>query len=390
MISNFVRFSLLLGALGFAGCAHVKKWVPDQSGLHDNKVLQLNPRWAVSTTKFTNRGFRKVNRAKPLIYKDWVLSANSLDGLTAHSQKTGSLIWRSLVSEGVEATAVLNGDSVFFGALDGQVYRISAQTGEIVWTFPAQTEILTEPLIIDKSVFVVTANNSLYALDLETGRQKWLYARQDTSFMNIRGGSRPAYKDGVLYVGFNDGAFVAINAFNGNLKWEKQLSRNLRFRDLDSDPLIEDSVIYLLGFEDAAYCLRLASGETVWKSDVGGYGSMVLDENRLVYASTDGRILAVHKETGRLEWQAQLEPASVSTGVTKVKNFIVTGQSAGPLLFLSSKTGEVQQRFSPGRGVMSSLQFHEETNALYFISSEANLYRLQADLVRPDKFKGLR
>lgn len=374
---------LLCSVLVLSGCTHLKN-APEA------KVFDVNPRWAVSTLSRDPLSFRKINRAKPLLYRDWVIQGNSIEGLSSYSKETGKLNWRKSVQEGIESTGVLEGDDLYFGALDGEVYKLSAQTGELQWSFPAKSEVLTEVVVKDKLVYVLTANNSLYALDKQTGSQVWLYARQDTSFMNIRGGSKPIVKDGVLYAGFNDGAMVALNAFTGNVKWEKQLSRNPRFRDLDSDPIIDGPFIYLLGFEDSAYALRSATGELVWKNDIGGYGNVLMIEKALFYATTDGRLVRVNKDSGRLEWEKSLNEGSVSTGLFRYKDMLVAGQTKGPLSFLDITSGVSLGSFDSGRGVMSPIAIDAEASAIYFISTESNLYRLQADWIRASKFNWLK
>ena len=117
------------------------------------------------------------------------------------------------------------GDTLYFGANDGYFYAIKAQSGQIQWTFPTKSEILGKPFVHANFVYFVT-NNTLYALEKNTGHQKWLYTRPNTLELTIRTASRPFIHDSVLYVGFTDGSFVALDSQNGQLKWEQQLSGN--------------------------------------------------------------------------------------------------------------------------------------------------------------------
>lgn len=182
------------------------------------------------------------------------------------------MIWKLNIENGAEPSASLINDRLFIGASNGQFYSIDANTGKVLWTFPTRIETLSEPLLNEGVLYVMTGNNTLYALDATNGKQLWLYSRQDSSSLSIRGGSKPAFKQGTVYAGFSDGAVVALLASNGSVKWEKQLSKNKKFRDLNSDPLLENEFLYIMGYDDQFYCLRSATGELVWKFDKGGYG----------------------------------------------------------------------------------------------------------------------
>ncbi len=361
-------FLALVSISVFAACS--------QGPTRAQRRFAVNEVFVKRTTDADNLGFRKINRMKPLLYKDLVIQANGLDGVGAYHYLTGAEKWRLPILNGAEPSATLIKDRLFIGASDGQFYSIQADTGKVVWTFPTKIETLSEPLLHDGVLYILTGNNSLFALDAATGKQLWLYTRQDTSSLSIRGGSKPAIRNGTLYVGFSDGSIVALLAQNGALKWEKQLSRNKKFRDLDSDPLLEGDFMYVAGYDDRIYCLRAATGETVWTSPYGGYGSILLAGDRLYVASSNNEFLALQKETGQKVWSYPLKDG-IATSATLYKGLIVFGESQGALQILDAATGKQISSFSPGRGILSPPTVDERTGMVYFISNEANLYGIR-------------
>ena len=194
--------------------------------------------------------------------------------------------------------------------------------------------------------------------------------------LSIRGGSTPALRNGTLYVGFSDGSLVALLAKTGTIKWEVQLNKNKKFRDLDTNPVIEGDYIYALGFDDRIYCLRVATGEIAWKSDRGGYGSVLLSKDRLYYPTSMGEFLALSKETGEKIWSYALKEGT-ATSASFYKGLIVFGESQGKLVFLDAASGKKVAAFEPGRGILSPPLVNEKENRVYFISNEANLYALE-------------
>lgn len=357
--------------LGLGACSQLQVQSPQA-----RRVFQVDEVWVQQTTARDNLGFRKINRMKPLFYKNMVLQANGIDGVAALDRATGQLKWRLPISQGAEASAALINDRLFLGGSDGQFYAIQADQGKVLWTFPTRIETLSEPLLHEGTLYVLTGNNTLYALDAATGKQLWLYSRQDTSSLSIRGGSKPALRNGTLYVGFSDGALVALLASNGAVKWEKQLNRNKKFRDLDTDPLLEGDYLYVLGYDDHMYCLRAATGEQVWMSPVGGYGSILLSGERLYYAGSSGEFMALNKETGQKVWSFPLKEG-IATSASLLKGLVVFGESQGALRILDAASGKEVASFSPGRGILSPPTVDEEAGRIYFISNEANLYSLK-------------
>lgn len=375
---------LLAGFL--SGCSTFQHW---QESFGAKRHFQTREMWVRQTTQKDLLTYRKINRMKPILFNDKIIDGNSHDGIAAYDQYSGQEIWRLKVDYGVEASGTMIHNRLFFGANDGQFYSVDANTGEVLWTFPVRMEVLSEPLLDNGVIYILVGNNTLYALDASSGKQLWLYSRQDTSSLSVRGGSKPAIRNGTLYVGFSDGALVALHAQTGVVKWEKQLNRNKKFRDLDSDPLIDGDFLYVLGFDDHVYCLRAATGELVWKGDRGGFGGLLMIGQTLYYATTNNEFVAINRDNGDLRWSYKLEDG-IATSASVYKGLIVFGESQGQLRFLDQGTGRVVASYEPGRGIFSPPLVNEKNDTAYFISNEANLYALKIGWVYENHIPYLR
>jgi outer membrane protein assembly factor BamB len=400
MTKLFLSLFLFSASAFLASCASLKSGEEKFSNwqatkLAERRAFEIRKEWVRQGPENLNMGFRKINRMSPLLYVDkshgeMIIQANSIDGIVAYERFSGREVWRLKVTNGVESSAGLVQDRLFFGGNDGQFYSVEANTGKIVWTFPTRIENLSEPLLDDGVVYFLTGNNSLYALDAATGKQNWLYTRQDPNPLRVRGGSKPALHNGTLIVGFSDGYLVGLTAKTGQLKWEKQLNRNKKFKDLDTNPLVEGEYVYALGFDDRLYCLRSASGESVWTSEKGGYGGMVIVGDRLFYATSTSEFLAVDKSTGNKIWSYPLPEGGIATTPTLYRGLIVFGESQGNLVFLDSGTGKPVGSFDPGRGILSPPTVDEKNNHVFFISGEANVYSLEIGFKYPNAIPYLR
>ncbi|PWU16690.1 MAG: hypothetical protein C5B49_10235 [Bdellovibrio sp.] len=361
------------------GCSQLDQWLTDHAA---HRTFRVRADWVVQGTQFVNMGFRKINRFTPIFYThpekgDLIIQANAIDGVAAYEKSSGREIWRKSIVNGVESSAKLVGDRLFVGANDGYFYCLSAKDGEVIWSFASHIENLAEPLIVEGLVIFLSGANTVYALDEGTGKQVWLYARQDAQSLSVRGGSRPAYHDGSIFLGFSDGALVALVAKTGTVKWEKQLNRNKRFRDLDSNPLIDGEFLYVAGFDDRLYALRTLTGDLVWKSERGGYGSPMIAKDRIFYATTSETFDCLDRTNGQLIWSFPIKEG-IATSSQIYKGLIVFGESQGQLQFLDLETGKKVASFDPGRGLLSPPAVDEKSGHVFFISGEANVYSVSA------------
>lgn len=373
--------ALVLATLCAAACTQFERL---QSETKEKRIFKAEKKWVRQTTLEDQLKFRKINRFKPVLYKDLVIQGNSIDGLVAYTQQGGQSRWRLAIPNGVESSAALINNRLFFGAMDGQFYSVNADNGMVIWTFPTRIETLAEPLLVDGVVYFLTGNNSLFALDAATGKQSWIYSRQESSTLSIRGGSKPAYKNGSLIVGFSDGALVSLLAETGTVKWERQLSRNKRFKDLDSDIVIDKDFIYVLGFDDSVYCLNVNTGEEIWRYRTGGYGRPYVSQDMVYFASTNNEMIALNKESGREVWKINLTKSSIASSPEFYKGTIAFGESNGMLRFVDALSGNSIAHFEPGRGVFAQPAIDAEANRAYFVSNEANLWALEIGWSRPN------
>lgn len=370
-----LNFSVLLTALVTCSCSSLN--VGDSS---KNRVFTVKTQWIERTTEKENLRFRKINRMTPVVTNSLVIQGNSNDGLSAYSIKNGDLVWRKKIFAGVEPSIHEFKGRLYVPASDGFFYGLDAKTGNEIWSVNTKSENLSEPLLDDYSgiVYFVTSANVVYALEADTGRQIWIHSRQDTSSFSIRGGGKPALKDGHLYVGFSDGSLVAFNAKSGSIIWENHLNRNKKFKDIDSSPVVDGDRIYVSGYDDKLYCLSSAKGDILWKVDAGGYNSVSLFGNKIFFPTSQGEVRALNKDSGDLIWSYKLADG-LATQIRLYKGLVVFGESQAQLIFLDPETGKQVAHFEPGRGILATPAIDEKNSKIYIISGEANLYALDAN-----------
>jgi outer membrane protein assembly factor BamB len=380
MKKAYVKIAIIaLLVLVAQSCQSVKQYANKNNFNNANETVSvsLKPIWIQDTLVAKNDFYRKVNLFTPIVYKDSILVANAIDGLSSYKKDSKDLNWRLKVKYGVEASGSLVSDNLYVGALDGHMYSINVQNGQINWKFDTKAEITSQPLVHNGLVYFLNGAASLFSLEAKTGRQVWVYSRQETTAkMTVRGGSRPTFHNGTIYSGFSDGSVVAINASTGTPLWEVSLNKNGRFKDIDATPIIDEDNIYINSYDDKMYCLSKANGSINWRYATGGATAPILTGNKLVFSTSNGSIVSLNKKTGDVLW-TKTNVNGMATEPILVGGFVVYGESQGSLKAVDLLTGLDKASFDPGKGIMSKPS--ADGNSIYFISGEANVY--QVDLV---------
>lgn len=337
--------------------------------------VQFHRQWSRSTLKTPHIGFRYINRMPPVLTDELVIQGNAIDGIKAFRKDSGREVWSFVVQNGVEGGAVLDGDRLYFGAGDGYFYCLNAANGEIFWKFLLNSESLTRPLIHDSRVFHITANNTLYSFDKLGGRSLWVKTNGAKANMSVRGQAAPVYESGILYLGFSDGYFSAINAKNGRKLWSRQIGDDKRFNDVDTRVVFSSSCLLVSSFANALYCLGRKSGEILWKHDRGGYNSIYLSDKKIYHPTVDGEIHVLDSDSGKLLKKIE-NLKGLSTEIVGFNNFIVYGESQGALVVREQNSLKEVDRFYSGCGLFARPTVDKEKQEVYFISNDANLFRL--------------
>ncbi len=373
-----VKFLLL--ALLLTGCSMLEK---------RSRELVLRRDWVRQTWQGDYNSYRLAHLMSPILYKDMVIQGNAIDGITAYHRKLGHQIWKYPVKNGIASGAQEYEGKLYVGASDGQFYALDIMTGRLVWSFPTRVENLAQPLVVDKVVYFLSGNDTLYALDAATGKQKWVYIRSSASDLSIRGGSRPVQFADTIYVGFADGYLVAVHSRDGTVAWERQINTNLRFKDVDSTPVIDGNNIYVSGFDNALYSLTRQSGQTQWRLDGGSSFPVTVDGSMIYYSTSEGKVRAVKKDTGTVAWETAIK-SGIATQPIRYKDYLVFGETDGALRVANPSDGKSVVDFFPRLGVNTTPLADPENNRIYFMSNQGNLYSLLLQWERIDSFTKLR
>lgn len=127
----------------------------------------------------------------------------------------------------------------------------------------------TGPVVVDGTMFFTTYQTT-YAIDGATGKLKWKRSHPiKTPGLGAHRGV--AYADGMVFRGFNDGHFTAINARDGSLVWDKIIANEKRAESLPMAPIAWGGRVYVgnaggdnFGVTGRVYSLDAKTGAQRW------------------------------------------------------------------------------------------------------------------------------
>ncbi len=242
----------------------------------------------------------KIN-SKPTIYKDTVITSCSNGEIYAFNIETGEIEWTysfpdsSFISEVQKSTMLvgsgdtcyafdiprrktiweyqtdgpitispkIDGETVYFGSWDGNVYALDSKTGEIKWIYETGWGIETTPAVADGKVFVGSLDNNFYALDKKTGESVWYYTCKAAIH------SSPVVYGEYVFFGSDDGRLYALDKANGELAWSFAPGHTIKNDNINnyittpilSAPFVENGVVYI-DAKGTIYALDAQTKET--------------------------------------------------------------------------------------------------------------------------------
>ena len=306
--------------------------------------------------------------------------AGSTDGqLVILKENSGEKVWQQKFDVGISAGPVISGKSVYWCGTDGSVHRMNAkQTDDgtvqlnMVWTVDTGAPIEGSLTVEGDSVYVVNANNRVFALNAKDGSIRWKHERPRSSEFTMYGQAKPHVAGDRVYVGYSDGTFSSYAISNGTVIWTKNLSAEIRFKDIDAEAAVAGGKVYVANSSWGVYCLDVDDGRILWKQPLDGVRSFFVDNDTL-YLSSNSGIVRMDAETGMVIWRNILrENALFSPLAVGDHNLYVSIQRFG-LAVLDRESGETRHIIDVGSDFTSEPVLTD--GALYALSNRGTVYR---------------
>ena len=249
----------------------------------------------------------------PAITDELVIAGTQSDEIHAFHKENGTLAWSYTVGADMDSSPQLSddGSTVVFGSNTNNATALNTADGSVAWKFETGGAIKLSTTIVNGTAYVASQDNTLYALSVSSGNKEWEYTLPDTP------GTSPVVHNDSIYIGFGSFSAGTLEAVykNGTSKWSKNI-------EVTGTPTVKDGVIYVGDNNGNLNALDTSDGGNIWtKSYTGNVGGATI-ANGTVYANARDYFVAVDAITGDEKWKnaGDYGSALVSDGVAYAYN----------------------------------------------------------------------
>jgi outer membrane protein assembly factor BamB len=330
-------------------------------------------------------GVTPVSYSGPVLAGEKLLFGSDRFGLVAVAKKTGQVLWKKNVAEGVTALPFVLDGKVIVGSGSGQLAQFSVDGGQEGWAVNLGAPVHGSMAFAFDRLFVATADEAVHGIDPSTGKVLWTYRRPSFSGTSIRGGGNPSIVAGKIWLGFSDGSLVSLDPQTGALEFERLYRDNLKFMDLDAKVVGWKEGLLVSTYDGKLRHIK-RDGTLLWEFPAGGARAPLVAEGDVIYVpSSDGTVVALAGATGKEIWRHALRrgvPTSLAVVKKEGKTLLLVSGSEERLQVLNATSGKLESESSFGRGSGSyaPIAVDAEFGTFYVLSSYSRLYQFHLNL----------
>lgn len=267
---------------------------------------------------------------KTILAVDSIVYFTTMDGrLYALDIVTGSKIGNRKIN--VDATSAYHDTSLFIALRYGDetLFKYNLKRGKNDWKIDAG-DIASEPLILDRNIVITALYQHIDLYNLSDGSKIWQIKTDD----QIR--STPAYHQGTIVFGCDDGFVYAVDKVAGQILWKYKTNASVQ-----ATPAIKDTIVYIGSNDNNFYAIGIKSGKLIWSFNAKGqiFNAPAIDDNFVVFGSTDSQLYCLDRLSGKKIWSFEAESV-ISTSPLICKHKVFFGSLDHHYYAVDLKTGE--------------------------------------------------
>ena len=357
--------------------------VPSKS--YGNLALSTNPPRVWSAKIAGSTSSRRLG-ASPVVSNGILYAVDTAGAVHAFDAATGAKRWQysldlasDLRNSAFGGGLAVAGDRVFVTTGTGMVVALDAADGSEEWKVKPAGPLRDAPTLAFNLVLVMTQDNRIIALNQNDGTISWQESGSITQ-AGVFGVASPAAGQGTVVAGYSSGELIAYRYENGRVLWSDALARTSistevgSLTDIDADPIIDGGRVYALGQGGRMAAYELVTGQRIWEINLAGISTPALAGEWLFTLTSDARLLAIARSSGKVRWITQL--ARYRDEKDRKGPIFWTGPVlASNMLYIANSRGELWQA-SVGEGSASMMTELPDSVSLPPIVANETLYVL--------------
>lgn len=387
---RWITSAVLVLMLGLVGCSsNEKKQLPPAELQRFEPQLSLERLWSRSTGGYNEKLLSFV----PAVVGDRIYVADAEGDVLALRLSDGRVLWKQDLDQDVSAAVGADGRHLYLGLSDGRLLALSQDDGSEVWSAQLTSEMLAPPQAEAGLVVVQTIDGKLFGLEADSGRQRWVHVSAQP-VLSLRGTSTPLMTAEATFAGFDNGEVVAIDNRTGTVFWSRRVgvptgrTELERLVDIDGGFVLNNGVLYTVGYQGQLVALDAASGRELWTKPASSLRAPVLGYSNVYVVGAEGEVIAYGINNQATVWR-QDGLARRGLGAPAIyERALVVGDFEGYVHFLSQVDGQFLARIRPDSdGVRSRPLVHN--GVLYILGNggELSAWRIREHEARSSFFR---
>ena len=250
-----------------------------------------------------------------------------------------------------------------------------------------------KPILADGQIFVASRDGTVVAIDASNGDVRW---EVDT---DTRLGAGPGVGDALVLVGSSEGEVIALDITSGKEMWRSRVTSEVL-----SVPTAAAGVVVARAIDGRLFGLSSIDGERIWTYDrtvpaltLRGSSSPVIAGGLVVYGSDSGKLSALSLKEGLPLWEKTVAFPSGRSELDRIVDIDANPLVVNGVVYAASYQGRIiamdleTARTIWSRDLSSSSDMSVDRRNLYVTDAEGNVWALDrrsgASLWKQDKLQ---
>jgi len=202
------------------------------------------------------------------------------------------VLWKVQTKEGIEGTAAIVGDTVYFGSYDANLYAVDLATGKERWKYQGGP-FKAGPGVHEGLVVIGDEEGNVHAVDAKTGAKKWTFETtgEITSGANFAGD--------LVLIGSHDSTLYALNRTDGKLAWKFKTQGPVY-----GSAVVAGERTFVAGCDSNLHILDWKNGKPLGMVDLGGQAAATaaVRGERLYVGTMNNQMLGIDLKKKEVAW----------------------------------------------------------------------------------------
>ncbi len=288
---------------------------------------------------------------RPVVGGSRIFAAEPGGKIYALEADTGDVVWQIDSKLDLSAGVGFGHGVVVVASAEGQLLALDPTDGNLLWQSSVGAEVLARPIVADEHIIVRAGDGQVIGVDKNSGTIRWRL-RNSVPSLSVRGLSVPVQVNEIVVVGYASGHLSGIDIQSGRERWKTPISRPGgsnqidRLIDIDADPLIAGSQLFVAAYQDKVYAISLTAQKVQWSAPRSTLRNLAVSDSELLITLDNGVVMALDPNTGTEVWkQARLRGRGVTNPIAiPGSKLCAVGDYQGYVHVMDVSTGALKGR----------------------------------------------